>query len=175
MARPYFALTPSLIESKCIPEPMSGCWLWFGSARRVGRYRILRPTLYRRVSGKRTADIMAHRASYLAFNGPIPNGLKVCHRCDNPMCVNPDHLFVGTQADNMADMRKKGRGASGERHGMARHSDEFVRSFIAGVSSDVPFLDYCRRHGVHESTARGWLAKNRRSELAALDKGVSHE
>ena len=58
----------------------------------------------------------AHRASYLMFIGVIPPGMSVLHRCDNPRCVNPDHLFLGTGADNAADRDEKGRQSRGERH-----------------------------------------------------------
>lgn len=54
--------------------------------------------------------------SYLAYRGPIPDGYFVCHKCDTPACVNPDHLFVGTNADNVADRDKKGRVAKGPAH-----------------------------------------------------------
>ena len=55
------------------------------------------------------ANVLAHKASYLFFKGPIPSAMHVLHRCDNPACVNPDHLFPGTHQDNMNDMTRKGR------------------------------------------------------------------
>lgn len=80
------------------PEPNSGCWLWTAGLGGSG-YGALRygtPT-------------RAHRVSYMVFVGPITDGLFVCHRCDTPLCVNPDHLFLGTAKDNAVDAMRKGR------------------------------------------------------------------
>lgn len=92
------------------------CWLWTG-ARSGLRYGGLKH------EGK---VLRTHRVSYELHKGPIPDGMSVMHRCDNPLCVNPDHLQIGTHLDNMQDMFSKGRRlpASGERNGRAKLSDQ---------------------------------------------------
>jgi HNH endonuclease len=99
-------------ELNYIPEPNSGCWLWLGGHSR-NRAVYLQTT--------------AARVSWKLYIGLIPIGLDVLHRCDNPLCVNPDHLFVGTHSDNMVDMVKKDRHAKvkkrGEAHGITKLSD----------------------------------------------------
>lgn len=106
--------------AKVSPEPNSGCWLWTAYCEpRYGYGRFQRE--------------IAHRVSYRLFVGAIPQGLLVCHRCDNPSCVNPDHLFLGTSSDNALDRNRKGRAASraGEAHGRAKLTDSAVRTIRA--------------------------------------------
>lgn len=95
-------MTPSILQrflDKVHPEPNSGCWLWTGSAHSFG-YGFFH------MEGKTQR---AHRVSFQLHCGPIESGMCVLHECDNPYCVNPDHLRLGTQADNVHDCVKKGR------------------------------------------------------------------
>jgi hypothetical protein len=106
----------------------------------------------RKVDGK-SVFAKAHRASYRAFKGAIPDGIMVCHSCDNRACVNPDHLFLGTAKDNAEDMARKGRhwmrGYNAERHPLAKMSFEkadLVRAEFA--KGGVTRTEIAARYGV---------------------------
>lgn len=97
-------MTPTLAErffAQVSPEPTSGCWLWTGTANADG---------YGAIKLRRKA-LKAHRVSWLLHFGD-PKERQVLHRCDNPSCVNPDHLWLGTHLENMRDKVRKGRSSS---------------------------------------------------------------
>jgi hypothetical protein len=114
----------------------TGCLLWQGRLTKG----------YGRVQG-----VAAHRAAYMAANGPIPAGMFVCHRCDVRNCVNPDHLFLGTAADNNADMIAKGRNvvSRGERVGTSKLTPEAV---LAIRESRVGTMKLATQYGVDPGT-----------------------
>ena len=124
-----------------------GCWLWTGWVRPSGHGGF-------RLDGK---DVGAHRASYLLHNGPIPDGLHVCHHCDNPPCVNPTHLFLGTHADNMADMGRKGRIPSGEKHHASKLTWHAVREIRQAHRDGARQSDLAVLYGVTHATMQDVL------------------
>ena len=125
------------------PEPNSGCWLWLGSVNAYGYGRI------RRGNGRYTSP---HRRLYELLRGEIGEGLYVCHRCDVPLCVNPDHLFLGTQTENMRDCANKRRirvpTLSGEYHPSAKlGAKDVARIRTDDRPSRVVAKDYGVSHG----------------------------
>jgi len=125
----------------------SGCWMWSGARKncRRGTHRYGWVTF----NGK---QMSAHRAVWILFYGEIENGKVICHRCDEPGCVNPDHLFIGTQADNVVDMIVKGRNRVGS---AVRKSDgRPVRSKLS--DNDIALVRSLRALGVWQKD----IAKN---------------
>lgn len=103
----------------------NGCLEWTGALNDAGYGRL--------IDGRR--NVRAHRANWELHNGPIPDGLLVLHRCDNPKCVDPKHLFLGTNTDNIRDMVCKGRGLVGEHHGNSRTTLADVQAIRAASPS----------------------------------------
>ena len=124
-----------------------------------------------RRTGRRA--VYAHRAVWEHFNGPLSPGQCVLHRCDNTRCINPEHLFVGTQADNMRDMADKGRGGApkGEKHLSAKLTEAQA---IAALSSPLGSAQLARELGVTYQTVYALRAGItwRHLQLMPLSKNV---
>jgi hypothetical protein len=123
----------------------TGCWVWQGALWLDGYASVWFDGQNRK----------AHRVSYERFIGPT-NGLHVCHHCDNPRCVNPDHLFLGTDADNVADKCSKGRAKGGSmpgvRHPMHKLTEEQV-SLIRNTPRERGVVtSLAERFGVDKTT-----------------------
>lgn len=126
----------------------NGCWIWKKAKNERG---------YGRFSASDGRTVLAHRHSWELTHGPIPDGLFACHKCDVPSCVNPDHLFLGTAADNAADKVAKGRQSrafvnAGERHPMHRLTVAQVREINSEPTT--PRIELAKRYGVTVSTIK---------------------
>lgn len=135
------------IDFYSMPVPECGCWIWLGHLDRYGYGQTA-------VGGKR---VTGHRMAWAAYFGDIPNGLCVCHRCDTPSCVNPDHLFLGTNEENIADKTAKGRagngpGFRGETHPSARFSDAIIAAVRAAFGSQ---REIAKRFGISPTHVHG--------------------
>lgn len=127
----------------------SGCWEWTGSKR--GEYG--RMIIGSRTDGTRRSA-SAHRVSYELAYGEIPNGMEICHKCDNPCCVNPIHLFAGTRKDNIDDRERKGRNnpPKGEKHAKAKLTEVDVLIIRTKRLQGVSFGKLAEEYGVCKKT-----------------------
>lgn len=133
-----------LLSRIAVTDNEDDCWLWTGAQDGRG---------YGKLTDVGGVDYKATRLLWTLLHGPIPHGLVVCHACDTPACVNPKHLFLGTQADNMRDAAKKRRLQHGERRWNAKLTADDVR-YIRGSTEPLKVLS--ARFGVTEGTI-SWI------------------
>lgn len=132
------------IERNSIPEPNSGCWLWtgyatgsgYGATRRAGKW------------------VLAHRLSYELHTSAIDSGTVVRHRCDNPICVNPDHLEIGSVGDNVRDSVRRGRISRGEDRPAAKLTVAQVIAIRALHADGIPNRVVAERYGISADNVR---------------------
>jgi hypothetical protein len=103
----------------------NGCEIWTGIKSKEGYGQL-------KLKYEQKSESRAHRISWILHNGPIPDGMCVCHSCDNPPCINPDHLFLGTNADNVRDCVSKGRTLKGDRSWARTHPELVLRGGQCG-------------------------------------------
>lgn len=129
-----------IVEKYCKPDHECGCWLWTGQLNKSGYGRL----------GPGRRERAAHRLAYRAFVGEIPAGRLVLHRCDNPRCVNPSHLFLGSLSDNMRDMVAKRRHSvsRGSASPLAKLSEASVRAIREARFAGENVRGLANHHGV---------------------------
>lgn len=134
------------LAQQIMPEPMSGCWLWFGTCHRKG-YGVM---------GFHGKKWKAHRVSWVLHNGEIPANMQVLHKCDTPSCVNPQHLRLGTNVENVRDKMAKGRQNKcvGSSVGTSKLTESQVRAIRADPRT---YREIAKAFNIH----RGTVAKIR--------------
>lgn len=142
MTFPWFPDVPAVVGARFWAKVRitPGCWLWLASKRHKGYGAFCFTRAGKVINGR------AHRISYEIHTGEVPQGLMVLHRCDNPACLNPAHLFLGTGQENVDDMMQKGRHVSGSTHipanlceykrGNAHHAARLTPEIVRAIRRD---------------------------------------
>jgi hypothetical protein len=150
--------------AKVCRDVASECWLWQGMVRPDGYGAAL-------YNGK---ECGAHRVAWMLFRGKIEVGIVVCHKCDVRACVNPEHLFLGTAAENARDMTEKGRYPRGEKHGSSRLTAEQVSRIKAMLAEDRMYMtEIAREFGVSPTTIQAIKMGKTWKEVAAKTKPIT--
>lgn len=142
----------SLAEKLAAYSDRSGgtesCWPWLAATQRHGYGKVSDP--------ERKRDVAAHRASWELVNGPIPDGMEICHSCDNPPCINPAHLFLCSHSENMADMRSKGRSGRtslpGSQNPIAKLNECEVADILSALAAGERGSSIARRYRVSHTS-----------------------
>jgi len=140
-------------------EKSDGCWLWKGGRLPIGYGKI-------REGGVHGKHLLAHRVAWVLSHGAIPDGMCVLHRCDVRACVNPAHLFLGTLADNSADMVAKGRQCRGIKNPRNVLSEDDVLSIIDWRADGISANHIAASFGISRATVYRVLAMKDAQELA---------
>jgi len=138
-------------------EKSDACWRWLGRPMTVGYGYFGRSEAGVKVDG------YAHRMSWEIHYGSVPDGLCVLHRCDNRMCVNPAHLFLGTRTDNQADAAAKGRLPHGDRHWATKISEELIPVIMARLEAGETQVAVARDYGVSRQAVTNLVLRRRKS------------
>lgn len=145
-----------------------GCWLWAGYVTPLGYGKMGICT-----DGE-PRTWLVHRVAWMLFREGDPGALCVCHRCDVPACCNPNHLFLGTKADNTADMVAKGRAAFGAKSGSAKLTEEDVREILSLRGSGLSQREIGERFGVIQQNINLIMLGKRWAHITSPRPGTSH-
>lgn len=154
--------TISELKERIKIDERSGCWLWIGSKDSNGYGRI--------GNGTRGKSEYAHRVFFEHYHGPIAKGLSVCHVCDVPHCVNPRHLWLGTQADNIKDMARKGRGhktgARGSQNGRSKLSETDIPQIFKARAIGLSQERIAEQFGIDQTSISDILNRKKWGHVA---------
>jgi hypothetical protein len=161
----YISSPSQIFERHCLKGAIDECWLW-------GAY--ISPSGYgqTRIGGKAGKTVLAHRLSWLVNVGEIPDGLHVLHKCDNPPCCNPNHLFLGTNLDNIKDRVSKNRSsnwiknASREKHPRTKIISEDIKTMLKLRQEKIKVIDIAKQFGINKQHCSRLITSAKKGELS---------